>query len=105
MLGKGAMFVHAVQLARANIEIGAYSSFIKLFSTETAQELADLLLEDAGPDGANSTPFGRNLERLISRRLGCNRGAYQYLQEPMKYKGTLWPSAFSALLRARSRHS
>ena len=57
MLGKGAMFAHFVQLARANIEIVAYSPFIKFFSTETAKELAELLLEASGPDGANSTPF------------------------------------------------
>ena len=57
VLGKGAMFAHFVQLTRANIEIGEYSPFIKLFSTETAKELAELLLEAAGPDGANSTPF------------------------------------------------
>jgi alkylation response protein AidB-like acyl-CoA dehydrogenase len=70
------MFAHVAQLARANIEIAAYSPFIKLFSTETAQQLASLLSEAAGPDGANSTtvrtefgPIDTATPWLLSRRL------------------------------------
>ena len=90
VLGQAAMFAHAVQLARANIEIGAHSSFIKLFSTETAQELADLLLEAAGPDGANSTPFRTEFGEidiattwLQSRRLSIFAGTSEIQRNVM----------------------
>ena len=100
------MFAYAVQLAKANIEIGAYSPNIKLFSNETAQELADLLFKAAGPDGANSTPFRTEFREidiattgLQSRRLSVSAGTDEIQRNVMA------PSAFSALLTAKSRHS
>jgi len=57
-----AVFAHVVGLAKAGIEIGAASSFGKLAATEIVQRLADLLLEAAGPYGADrdqiDTPDG-----------------------------------------------
>jgi alkylation response protein AidB-like acyl-CoA dehydrogenase len=57
VVGQAAMFAHAVQLAKAEMEIGSHSSFIKLSATEISQDLADLLLEAAGSDAANLAPI------------------------------------------------
>jgi len=57
VLGQSAMFAHAVELAKSDTEIGAHSSFIKLTATEIAQQLADLLMDAAGPAAANAKPL------------------------------------------------
>lgn len=57
VLGQSAVFAHTVELARADMEIGSGSSFIKLVGTDTVQTIGDLLLEAAGPHGADVDAF------------------------------------------------
>jgi hypothetical protein len=57
VLAQSAVFAHTVQLANAGMEIGSGSSFIKLVATDTIQAIGDLLLEAAGPHGADIEPF------------------------------------------------
>jgi hypothetical protein len=62
VLAQSAVFAHTVQMANAGMEIGSGSSFIKLVATDTIQAIGDLLLEAAGPHGADldavETPEG-----------------------------------------------
>ena len=57
VLAQAAVFAHTVQLADADMEIGSGSSFIKLVATDTIQLIGDLLLEAAGPHGADLEAF------------------------------------------------
>ena len=57
VLSLAAVFAHAVGLAKAGREIGAGSSFMKIVASETAQRVADLLLEAAGEQGADAGPI------------------------------------------------
>ncbi len=52
VLALSAVFAHTVDLTKAEMDIGAGSSFIKLVGTQTVQKIADLLLEAAGAHGA-----------------------------------------------------
>lgn len=56
VLALSAVFAHAIGLAKADMTIGAGSSFIKLVGTQTVQKIADLMLEAAGAHGANKGP-------------------------------------------------
>lgn len=62
ILAQSAVVAHSVELANAGRQIGASSSFIKLLGTNTAQSVGDLMLEAAGPRGAETeavdTPEG-----------------------------------------------
>ena len=62
ILAQAAVFAHTVELANADMPIGAGSSFIKLVGTDTVQEIGDLLLEAVGSHGADieaiDTPDG-----------------------------------------------
>ena len=62
VLAQAAVFAHTVELANADMPIGSGSSFIKLVGTDTVQEIGDLLMEAAGPNGADhaaiDTPDG-----------------------------------------------
>lgn len=57
VLAQSAVFAHAVQMARAGMEVGADSSFIKIVSTDVVQRIADLLLDAAGEHGAEAGPL------------------------------------------------
>lgn len=57
VLAQSAVFAHAVQMAKAGMEIGADSSFIKIVSTDIVQRIADLLLDAAGEHGAEAGPL------------------------------------------------
>lgn len=57
VVGQAAMFAHGVEMAAAEMEIGSQSSFIKLISTETAQDIADLVLDAAGELAAQAGPI------------------------------------------------
>lgn len=57
VLAQSAVFAHAIQMARAGMEVGADSSFIKIVSTDVVQRIADLLLDAAGEHGAEAGPL------------------------------------------------
>jgi alkylation response protein AidB-like acyl-CoA dehydrogenase len=57
VLAQAAVFAHTVELADSGMEIGSGSSFIKLVATDTIQLIGDLLLEAAGPHGADLEAF------------------------------------------------
>jgi hypothetical protein len=57
VLAQSAVVAHSVELANANRQIGASSSFIKLLGTNTAQAVGDLMLEAAGQRGAELDAF------------------------------------------------
>ena len=57
VLSLAAVFGHAVQLTTAGRDIGHGSSFMKIVAAETAQRVADLLLEAAGASGADRGPI------------------------------------------------
>ena len=57
VLSLSAVFSHAVGLAKAGRDIGPDSSFMKIVATETAQRVADLLLDAAGDRGADAGPI------------------------------------------------
>lgn len=57
VLALSAVFAHAIDLTKADMNIGAGSSFIKLVGTQTVQKVADLLLEAAGAHGADKGPI------------------------------------------------
>ena len=57
VLAQSAVFAHTVQMANAGMEVGSGSSFIKLVATDTIQTIGDLLLEAAGPHGADLDAF------------------------------------------------
>ena len=57
VLAQSAVFAHAVQMAKAGMEVGADSSFIKIVSTDVVQRIADLLLDAAGEHGAEAGPL------------------------------------------------
>ncbi|MBT5050270.1 MAG: acyl-CoA dehydrogenase [Rhodospirillaceae bacterium] len=57
VLAQSAVVAHSVELANANRQISASSSFIKLLGTNTAQAVGDLMLEAAGQRGAELDAF------------------------------------------------
>ncbi len=52
-----AMFAHAAELVNAGRPLGFDASIMKITGTELLQAIADLLLEAAGPHGANLDPI------------------------------------------------
>ena len=62
VLAQSAVVAHSVALVKADQKIGSGSSFIKLLGTNTAQTIGDLMLDAAGPKGAEldalETPEG-----------------------------------------------
>jgi len=57
VLAQSAVVAHSVALLNADQEVGSGSSFIKLLGTNTAQIIGDLMLEAAGPNGAELDAF------------------------------------------------
>ena len=57
VLAQSAVFAHAVQQAKAGMNIGAGSSFMKIVATENIQRIADLMFEAAGEHAADAEPL------------------------------------------------
>jgi alkylation response protein AidB-like acyl-CoA dehydrogenase len=57
VLAQSAVFAHAVQQAKAGMDIGAGSSFMKIVATENIQRIADLMFEAAGDHAADVEPM------------------------------------------------
>jgi hypothetical protein len=57
VLAQSAVVAHSVALVKADQKIGSGSSFIKLLGTNTAQTIGDLMLDAAGPKGAELDEF------------------------------------------------
>ena len=57
VLAQSAVFAHAVQQAKAGMNIGAGSSFMKIVATENIQHIADLIFEAAGTHAADIEPI------------------------------------------------
>ncbi|NKB19684.1 MAG: acyl-CoA dehydrogenase [Alphaproteobacteria bacterium] len=57
VLAQSAVFAHAVQQAKAGMDIGAGSSFMKIVATENIQRIADLMFEAAGEHAADVEPI------------------------------------------------
>ena len=58
VLAQSAVFAHAIQQAKAGMDIGAGSSFMKIVATENIQRIADLMFEAAGQHAADVEPMG-----------------------------------------------
>ena len=57
VLAQSAVFAHAIQQAKAGMDIGAGSSFMKIVATENIQRIADLMFEAAGQHAADVEPM------------------------------------------------
>ena len=57
VLAQSAVFAHAIQQAKAGMDIGAGSSFMKIVATENIQRIADLMFEAAGRYAADVEPI------------------------------------------------
>ncbi len=57
VLAQSAVFAHAIQQAKAGMDIGAGSSFMKIVATENIQRIADLMFEAAGQYAADVEPM------------------------------------------------
>ena len=57
VLAQSAVFAHAIQQAKAGMDIGAGSSFMKIVATENIQRIADLMFEAAGQYAADVEPI------------------------------------------------
>jgi len=57
VLAQSAVFAHAIQQAKAGMDIGAGSSFMKIVATENIQRIADLMFEAAGQYAADVKPM------------------------------------------------
>ena len=57
VLAQSAVFAHAIQQAKAGMDIGAGSSFMKIVATEYIQRIADLMFEAAGQHAADVEPM------------------------------------------------
>ena len=57
VLAQSSVFAHAVQQAKAGMDIGAGSSFMKIVATENIQRIADLMFEAAGDHAADVEPM------------------------------------------------
>jgi hypothetical protein len=57
VLAQSAVFAHAIQQAKAGMDIGAGSSFMKIVATENIQQIADLMFEAAGQHAADVEPI------------------------------------------------
>mgnify|MGYP001201915767 FL=1 len=57
VLAQSAVFSHAVQQAKAGMDIGAGSSFMKIVATENIQRISDLMFEAAREHAADLDPI------------------------------------------------